>query len=217
MAKSVEQIPGVVSTDVNFATGVMLLEYDAAADPRARALAVVRSAGHRVDPLSDSAGVRGVPSTPETSWWDDHLHDVTTVFAGVLIVAGWLLGRLQLEGAHAGSVAAFSAAIVTGGWLIFRRALVSLRSRTLDMNVLMTVAVLGAAAIGVYDLTKLSHSDNAVFIPGYIGAFVVSLIATYFAIWLFFKLIKNRNLKYFGYYCLAASLVVMALVVAGVF
>lgn len=78
-------------------------------------------------------------------------------------------------------------------------------------------ASVGAAAIGIYDLTKLSHSGNAVFIPGYIGAFVVSLIATYFAIWLFFKLIKNRNLKYFGYYCLAASLVVMALVVAGVF
>ena len=44
--------------------------------------------------------------------------------------------------------AAFLAAIVTGGWLVIPKALRSLRSFSLDMNVLMTVAVLGAVAIG---------------------------------------------------------------------
>jgi Zn2+/Cd2+-exporting ATPase len=44
--------------------------------------------------------------------------------------------------------AAFLAAIVTGGWLVIPKALRSLRSLSLDMNVLMTVAVLGAIAIG---------------------------------------------------------------------
>ena len=44
--------------------------------------------------------------------------------------------------------AAFLVAIVTGGWLVFPKALRSLRSLSLDMNVLMTVAVLGAIAIG---------------------------------------------------------------------
>ena len=44
--------------------------------------------------------------------------------------------------------AAFLAAIVTGGWLVIPKALRSLRSLSLDMNVLMTVAVLGAVAIG---------------------------------------------------------------------
>ena len=44
--------------------------------------------------------------------------------------------------------AAFLAAIVTGGWLVVPKALRSLRSLSLDMNVLMTVAVLGAIAIG---------------------------------------------------------------------
>ncbi|HHZ18657.1 MAG TPA: undecaprenyl-diphosphate phosphatase [Acholeplasmataceae bacterium] len=76
-------------------------------------------------------------------------------------------------------------------------------------------ASVGAAAIGVYDLAK-HGSGGSIFIPGYIGAFIISLVATYFALWLFFKLIKNRNLKYFGYYCLAVSIIVMALVATGV-
>ena len=44
--------------------------------------------------------------------------------------------------------AGFLVAIVTGGWLVIPKALRSLRSLSLDMNVLMTVAVLGAVAIG---------------------------------------------------------------------
>jgi Cd2+/Zn2+-exporting ATPase len=44
--------------------------------------------------------------------------------------------------------AAFLAAIVTGGWLVIPKTLRALRSLSLDMNVLMTVAVLGAVAIG---------------------------------------------------------------------
>ena len=57
MAKSVSQIPGVVSSDLNFASGVLLLEYGPDSDPRETALAAVRRAGHGIAPL----GVR-----PET-------------------------------------------------------------------------------------------------------------------------------------------------------
>jgi Cd2+/Zn2+-exporting ATPase len=46
------------------------------------------------------------------------------------------------------SDAAFLVAILTGGWLVFPKAFRSARSLSLDMNVLMTVAVLGAVAIG---------------------------------------------------------------------
>jgi Cd2+/Zn2+-exporting ATPase len=44
--------------------------------------------------------------------------------------------------------AAFLVAIMAGGWLVVPKAVRSLRSLSLDMNVLMTVAVLGAVAIG---------------------------------------------------------------------
>lgn len=44
--------------------------------------------------------------------------------------------------------AAFLVAIVSGGALVLPRALRAVRSRSLDMNVLMTVAVVGAVSIG---------------------------------------------------------------------
>lgn len=43
---------------------------------------------------------------------------------------------------------AFFAAIVAGGWLVLPKAFRSLRTISLDMNVLMSVAVVGAVAIG---------------------------------------------------------------------
>ena len=149
MAKSVEQIPGVVRADVNFASGIMVLEYDPASDPLGRALAVVRRTGHEVEPLAGAA--LRAPSTgtrERPRWWTSHAHDVSTVVAGVLVVAAWLLGRADPGWTESGSVAAYALAIASGGWLIFRRALASARARILDMNVLMTVAVFGAAGIG---------------------------------------------------------------------
>jgi Cd2+/Zn2+-exporting ATPase len=43
---------------------------------------------------------------------------------------------------------AFLVAILSGGWIVVPKALRSLRALSLDMNVLMTVAVIGAVAIG---------------------------------------------------------------------
>lgn len=78
------------------------------------------------------------------------------------------------------------------------------------------LASLGAVLIGAYDLVKdgVSEVGN---IPGYIGAFFASLFGTYFAINLFFKLVKNKNLKYFGYYCLCVASIVLTLIAIGVF
>ncbi|MFU8890570.1 MAG: heavy metal translocating P-type ATPase [Anaerosomatales bacterium] len=146
MAKSVEQIAGVVRADVNFASGVMVLEYDPATDPRARAVAIVRSTGHGVEPLGSQAA--DSPDSEADSRARLSAHEVATAAAGVLIALAWLLGRTGPESAQWASVAAYAAAIVSGGWLVFRRAIASVRSRSMDMNVLMTVAVLGAAGIG---------------------------------------------------------------------
>jgi len=140
VAKSVRQIPGVLAADVNFASGVMLLEYDAATDPRERAVRVVAGAGHGVEALDGA----DAPKTRVT-WWSEHRGEVSLVLAGALIAAGWLLdGR----GAALASAVAYSAAVIIGGTMTWRRAATSLRARTLDMNVLMTIAVTGAVALG---------------------------------------------------------------------
>jgi Cd2+/Zn2+-exporting ATPase len=64
----------------------------------------------------------------------------------VLLVAGMII---QAVGAVAAPL--FLGAIIVGGWKIFWKALIALRNRSLDMNVLMSVAVVGAAAIGKWN------------------------------------------------------------------
>jgi Zn2+/Cd2+-exporting ATPase len=146
VGKSVEQIPGVVRADVNFASGVMVVEYEPGSDPLERAIAIVRSTGHEVEPLAGPAA--RVSESEPSGWWRTHGHDVSTAAAALLIVAAWLLGRGESDWSATSSTVAYAAAILSGGWLVFRRALVSARARSMDMNVLMTVAVIGAALIG---------------------------------------------------------------------
>ena len=67
---------------------------------------------------------------------------VSGVFTGISLMIQW-----QNLLAPYGKAAAAVIAIVAGGWLIFKGN-PRLRHFSLDMNVLMSVAVIGAAAIG---------------------------------------------------------------------
>ncbi|HSQ21344.1 MAG TPA: heavy metal translocating P-type ATPase, partial [Coriobacteriia bacterium] len=140
MTKSVNQIPGVLFADVNFASGLMVLEYDTTVDPRAQAVGVVTGAGHLVEAVQGDDR-----PTAEPAWIVRHRAEVSVAASGALIVVGWLLG---LADATTAAAVSYGAAILAGGTLVWRRAAASLMARTLDMNVLMTIAVSGAAALG---------------------------------------------------------------------
>jgi Cd2+/Zn2+-exporting ATPase len=218
--KSVQQIDGVISASLNFATGVLLLEYEPTADPREAVLSAVRSAGHGVEPLEGVRGraqvrfrlvgldcadcaaklgkqisampgvesaevdfgtamlrvgydtgvtdpaslaqaVRGAgyeveqeqgeagETIPPATWWQLHAHEASLLASGALILIGYALELLRLGGAAAHvPQAAFILAAATGGVLTARRAWSSLKARSLDMNVLMALAVIGAVALG---------------------------------------------------------------------
>jgi len=140
VTKSVNQIPGVLFADVNFASGLMVLEYDTTVDPRAQAVGVVTGAGHLVEAVQGDDR-----PTAEPAWIVRHRAEVSVAASGALIVVGWLLG---LADATTAAAVSYGAAILAGGTLVWRRAAASLMARTLDMNVLMTIAVSGAAALG---------------------------------------------------------------------
>ena len=101
-------------------------------------------------------------SAPVASrWWD--ARTVVTVASGVLTVAGFAthaamnggvpaaLGSEGL-GAAAGvpliAKLSYIGAVVSGAWFVLPKALYSLRRLRPDMNLLMTIAVLGAIGIG---------------------------------------------------------------------
>lgn len=93
---------------------------------------------------------------------------------------------------------------------------VSLESALRFSFMMYIPASIGAACLGAYDIYKTADQISGP-ISGYIGAFIASLLGTYFAIKLFFNLVKKKNLKYFGIYCIVVSLIVLTLIATGVF
>ena len=68
---------------------------------------------------------------------------VTAALSAVFLATGWILG----EG-HPYAAAAFALSIAIGGYVLFVKGIRSLIRLNFNMNTLMTVAILGAAAIG---------------------------------------------------------------------
>src|SRR5579871_1118723 len=78
--------------------------------------------------------------------WREHAEAVTTAVCAVAVAVGWLLLR---SGLHAAGVTVLVAGYVIGGYRQARDGVVTLiRDRELDVDLLMVVAAIGAAAIG---------------------------------------------------------------------
>lgn len=61
--------------------------------------------------------------------------------------------------------------------------------------------------LGIYNIYK--NGLESINVLGYILAFLASIIATFFSLKWFFRLVKKDNLKYFGFYCLVVSVLVL--------
>jgi Cd2+/Zn2+-exporting ATPase len=94
----------------------------------------------------NSSGVKVQPSTGKAESAGLDRRALLVGISGASTGLGLLLGRFLAEGSWFPEIA-FFAAILSGGALIFPKAFRSLRTFSLDMNVLMTVAVIGAIAI----------------------------------------------------------------------
>jgi Zn2+/Cd2+-exporting ATPase len=94
------------------------------------------------------AGFRGRPKTaivPDEPFFQRHGHALRTLAGALLTIAGSAAAYFPVTG-PAGKIL-LCAAIVVSGWEVFPKALIALRNRALDMNVLMSLAVIGALAI----------------------------------------------------------------------
>src|SRR5215218_10958813 len=133
--KRVSLLPGVHDAAVNFAAGRLDAEHDTGL-----ALADIEKA------VTDAGyGVAKARETELPPFWRKP-RAISVIVSTLLFGLGLALG---LAGAaEVACVGAYLAAIVTGGLPIFRAALVGLRARHLDMNVLMSVATVGAVGIG---------------------------------------------------------------------
>ncbi len=132
-------LPGVTRAALNFPAATLTVE--GRFDPRA----VIREA----------AAHDGVMARPEgappgvTSSWTRRWNGIRTALSGLALLAGWIA-----EWSGAGptvTVPIFAAAMVLGGYATICRGLRALPRLHFDMNVMMTGAVVGAAAIGQWE------------------------------------------------------------------
>ena len=140
IVRAVEAVDGVTGVDVSFATARMRLEFEPGRLELDRVADRVRGLGYRVQRAGEAPGLAA-------PWWRRR--------AGLTAAAGILLAvavAVDLGGAAEWVAAAvYGLAILVGGAPIARSGVNALRAtRRPDMNLLMAVAVVGAAAIGAW-------------------------------------------------------------------
>ncbi|MCC6315769.1 MAG: cadmium-translocating P-type ATPase [Thermomicrobiales bacterium] len=136
---AVAGLPGIEAATVDFGSGVLRVTPEAAAPLDAAAvIAAVARAGYRAAPRTAER------FDTDRTW----LNRRTATVAGAALL--WLTATVMawLGAASLAADIVFAAAIALAGWPFARASLQALRARRLDMNVLMTVSVIGAALLG---------------------------------------------------------------------
>ncbi len=143
---------GVRAADVNFGAATLTVALDPSQTDLGGVFTAVRRLGYdtverktaSATPRAAAGGAAARTAVASPVPWYRERRALLTLLSGALVVAGFVAGAL----APAAAPWLFAAAMVAGGVYIFRAAFFSLRARQVDMNVLMTLAALGAAAIG---------------------------------------------------------------------
>ena len=81
------------------------------------------------------------------SFWVKYQHMILTGLSGLFIVVAYSHHYMHKETDFL-TFPLYAAAMLAGGWFTARKGLAALRNLSLDMNFLMIVAIIGAAAIG---------------------------------------------------------------------
>jgi len=135
--KKLRELAGVKKVDFNLIAGEVTVTYDSAEVSRGRLMKAISETGMKARP-AEGVAEAGAPHGRTLL--------VFTAISGALILAGFVLSLLGYSETVA--IAFYLAGMIVGGLHIFRKGLFAVRNLTLDMNFLMTVAVIGAAAIG---------------------------------------------------------------------
>jgi Cd2+/Zn2+-exporting ATPase len=141
--RGVGALPGVLSASVNFMASTLAIEHRAGALAADAVEQRVRELGYGVERPAAEVGRHAAPR----SWRQRYARFWPTGVAALLWLVAFGLGRAGAPDPAADLV--FAAAIAVGGWRIARAGVLTLiRSRTMGIDLLMTIAVVGAALIG---------------------------------------------------------------------
>lgn len=135
--KAIRITPGVIRANLNFTTGKLTVEHTC---DREDIIAAASDIGYTI---------RISGTERRESFIARHRPMLVVAISGLLTVAGFVSGFLNVPGQV--QIAFYVLAIIIGGFHVAKSALYSLKTLTADMNLLMTVAIIGAAFIGQWE------------------------------------------------------------------
>ena len=146
---------GVRSADVNFGAATLAVAIDPSQTALPEVFRAVRRLGYDTverRAADDGGGAQtAAAARAGRTFWLSEPRAIATLVSGAFTVAGFV----ATAAAPAAAPWLFGAAVVSGGVFVARAAVFSLRGRQVDMNVLMTLAMIGAAAIGQWSEAAL--------------------------------------------------------------
>jgi len=135
--KELRKIDGVRNLRFNLITQEVELEYDSALLKPDQIIQAVNRTGMK-------GSIKGQVK-PVESFWERRKHLILTIVSGIFILAAFVFSWAGYP--HSVTDSLYILAMVTGGYFIARKGLMALRTLSLDINFLMTIAVIGAAII----------------------------------------------------------------------
>ncbi len=138
LERKLASIPGVRRAVVNFGAGTLTAEH---ALSEADIVRVVEKAGYKATPERNLLG----KEEGKSSWWKDE-RTISTAVSGVFFLVATILEWSGTFPQNLTPLYAMAAAV--GGYHSAKVAISGLRFLVFDMNVLMSIAVVSAAAIG---------------------------------------------------------------------
>ncbi len=147
--------PGVRSADVNFGAATLAIGIDPGGTALPDVFRAVRRLGYdtveRRSQTEKGGGAEAAATRTGRGFWLTEPRALATMVSGAFTAAGFIASAA----APAAAPWFFAAAVVSGGVFVARAAVFSLRALQVDMNVLMTLAMIGAAAIGQWSEAAL--------------------------------------------------------------
>jgi Cd2+/Zn2+-exporting ATPase len=140
----VARLPGVHDAHVDFALGTLMVDADPALLTPDAVIRAVEQAGYR-------AAVRGAARAvvqPTHAWWRQR-RVIELAVAALLWAIGFAIEHRG--GARVASAIPFVAGMLLSGYPVARAGWFALKARRADMNLLMTIAAVGAVLIGQWD------------------------------------------------------------------
>lgn len=139
--KAFADLPGLEGFEVNLVSQRLTLVHDPGVLPVTQLIAALAGVGLEARPF-------GTPQQ-RPGFLRRHSQTISTILAGLFTSCGLLLHWLAEGGPWEKPL--FALAIVSGGWFIARKGWAAARYGILDINVLMSIAVVGALFIDAWD------------------------------------------------------------------